>query len=71
LPRKGIKNRVGHKRRRPWRKRTRWDESMIAHRYDGKMCYDFRCDFLEPLFLILKIGIILAIVLVTLYYLFT
>jgi hypothetical protein len=52
------------------RKRTFWDESMIVHRYDGKMIYNFRYDFLEPLFLILKWGIIIALVFLVVYYLF-
>ena len=56
-----------HKRKRKSKRRIVWNENMIAHRYDGKMMYNFRYDFLEPLFLILKFGIIIALILFIIY----
>ncbi len=62
---------MGHKkykRKHPHRKRIVLDEKLIAHRYDGKMVYNFRYDFLEPLFLIIKFGIIIALILFIIYH---
>ncbi|MBS3064572.1 MAG: hypothetical protein J4472_02055 [DPANN group archaeon] len=63
---KKYKRKYNHKKR----KRIVWNESMIAHRYDGKMIYNFRYDFLEPLFLILKFGVVIALILFIIYHFF-